>query len=111
MDIRATLKTNHNGSETYTWTGLDGTNAALPIEVERFQSFQIEVYGTLTSGTMTIEGSLSGVKYNPIKDTTTLAAISQTSIPSSIFVVWEVPNFIRPVFSGAGDITVVLKGI
>lgn len=100
-------------TETITWAHLTSTNASGDaMNVSMFRSLEVQIKGTWNTGTLTIQGSDDGTDYLNLRALSTMAAISQTADPTVLIVIFETPNYVKPVLAGAGtdDITVTMTG-
>jgi hypothetical protein len=101
-------------SDTHTWAHLTSTNASgAAIDVRKYRMLEVQIKGTWNTGTLTIQGSDDGSNYLILTDTKTLADISYAADPTKFIVIWETPNWIKPVLAtpGTDDVTVTLKGV
>lgn len=110
--ITATVGTSKDAL-VYTWAHLVSANASgSVVDCRKFRSLEVQIKGTWNTGTLTVQGSDDGTNYLNLRDLSTLSAISYAADPTTLIVVLETPNFIKPVLSGAGtdDVTVTVTG-
>ncbi len=81
----------------YTWTGLDGDDTGVPVDVSACRKLTAHVYsGTYGSSTVTVEGSVAATSLNEWVGLTDPQGTAFSKTADAIEAIEEQPKFFRP---------------
>jgi hypothetical protein len=90
----------------HTWANMANADVGEPLQSSALADRSVQVFGTFSGGSVTIQGSNDGVNWATLTDLQGNDLVFSTA---KIEMITEITRYIRPVVSGAGaSLTVVL---